>query len=328
MRATWDALASDPDAYVGDPERGRAELESLFGRLGADPRGGDVHRGRLRAGTDDGRRWRSASTASLALDVSPAMLDQARAAVPDDHVEFRAVSGERLDGVETETANAVVCYLVLQHLPVARDRSSRTSPSSRACSARRRGVPAAAGARGRTARPRLARDALRARAADRVSSARRGGRSSAATACARGELDAGCRRAGLRVVATDFGPDAPYRYSPICSSGSRGDRARARRLRRRARRRGDTRSGAGPSSRSTLFLVGLALHNVGDGRAVRRGRPRARPHRDPGLEGRAAARRARPRRPRRGAHAAAAIRAAAARRLRARVRRCSSSSTR
>src|SRR5206468_5117760 len=40
MRATWDALASDPDAYVGDPTRGRLELEGLFDRLGADPRGG------------------------------------------------------------------------------------------------------------------------------------------------------------------------------------------------------------------------------------------------------------------------------------------------
>ena len=37
MRATWDALASDPDAYVGDPTRGRMELEGLFERLGADP---------------------------------------------------------------------------------------------------------------------------------------------------------------------------------------------------------------------------------------------------------------------------------------------------
>ena len=40
MRATWDALASDPDAYVGDPKRGRMELQGLFERLGADPSGG------------------------------------------------------------------------------------------------------------------------------------------------------------------------------------------------------------------------------------------------------------------------------------------------
>jgi len=53
----------------------------------------------------------------LALDVSPAMLEQARTAVPDEHVEFRAISGERLDGVEDAFADVVVCYLVLQHLP-------------------------------------------------------------------------------------------------------------------------------------------------------------------------------------------------------------------
>ena len=29
----------------------------------------------------------------------------------------------------------------------------------------------------------------------------------------RAELDEGLRRAGLRVVATDVGPDAPYRFS-------------------------------------------------------------------------------------------------------------------
>ena len=44
MRATWDALASDPDAYVGDPERGRSELQGMFERLGADPRGGRASR--------------------------------------------------------------------------------------------------------------------------------------------------------------------------------------------------------------------------------------------------------------------------------------------
>ena len=38
MRATWDALAADPDAYVGDPERGRSELQGMFERLGAESR--------------------------------------------------------------------------------------------------------------------------------------------------------------------------------------------------------------------------------------------------------------------------------------------------
>ena len=41
MRRTWDALAAGETAvYVGDPATGEAELAGLFGRLGADPRGG------------------------------------------------------------------------------------------------------------------------------------------------------------------------------------------------------------------------------------------------------------------------------------------------
>ena len=50
MRRTWDALAAGETAvYVGDPATGAAELAGLFGRLGADPRGGTLRRGRLRA---------------------------------------------------------------------------------------------------------------------------------------------------------------------------------------------------------------------------------------------------------------------------------------
>src|SRR5206468_10207715 len=116
MRATWDALASDPDAYVGDPERGRAELEGVFDRLEADPRGGTC----IEVGCGPGRMTTALAERFdrvLALDVSPAMLEQARAAVPDARVEFRAISGERLDGVGDAIADVVVCYLVLQHLP-------------------------------------------------------------------------------------------------------------------------------------------------------------------------------------------------------------------
>ena len=116
MRATWDALASDPDAYVGDPARGRQELEALFGRLGGDPRGGMC----IEVGSGPGRMTAGLAERFdrvLALDVSPAMLERARAAIPDEHVEFRPISGERLDGVEDAVADVVVCYLVLQHLP-------------------------------------------------------------------------------------------------------------------------------------------------------------------------------------------------------------------
>ena len=41
MRQTWDALAGgDTAVFVGDPATGVSELAGLFGRLGADPRGG------------------------------------------------------------------------------------------------------------------------------------------------------------------------------------------------------------------------------------------------------------------------------------------------
>ena len=148
----------------------------------------------------------------LALDVSPAMLERARAAVPDERVEFRAVSGERLDGVDDELAN------VARLLP---------RPAAPAVARRRPRVP-------RRVRPRA-----RSRAARRSCSCR-----CSTTDCARApgarlrsalvpltslgptrrrefrgfrltrrELDSGLERVGLRVVATDVGPDAPYRYS-------------------------------------------------------------------------------------------------------------------
>jgi SAM-dependent methyltransferase len=117
MRATWDALAGADDLlFVGDPARGAGELESLFGRLGADPRGGVC----VEVGCGPGRMTAQLADRFdrvLALDVSPAMIERARAAVTAENVEFQAVSGEGLDGVEAESADTLVCYLVLQHLP-------------------------------------------------------------------------------------------------------------------------------------------------------------------------------------------------------------------
>jgi SAM-dependent methyltransferase len=118
MRTTWDAAASSArvDDYVGDPATAGEELESLFGRLGDDPRGGVC----LEVGCGPGRM--TAALAGrfervLALDVSPAMLDEARKAVSAPNVEFRLVSGESLESVEGGAADVLVCYLVLQHLP-------------------------------------------------------------------------------------------------------------------------------------------------------------------------------------------------------------------
>src|SRR6476620_10939506 len=116
MRSTWDALAAEPDVFVGDPARGEAELDGLFGRLGGDPSGGTC----VEVGCGPGRMTRFLSrrfNRVVAVDVSPAMLAQAREGVDAANVEFRAVSGERLDAVEDAIADVLVCYLVLQHLP-------------------------------------------------------------------------------------------------------------------------------------------------------------------------------------------------------------------
>ena len=210
MRATWDALASDPDAYVGDPTRGRLELEGLFDRLGADPRGGRC----VEVGCGPGRMTAALAERFdrvLAIDVSPAMLERARVAVPDQRVEFRAVSGERLDGVDDAIADVLVCYLVLQHLP------SRTAVLAYLAEFARVLKP---GGEAFVQLP-LLEDGLRPRAWRALRSAlvpltslgptRR--REFRGVRLTRPEVDSGLDRVGLRVVATNVGPDAPYRYS-------------------------------------------------------------------------------------------------------------------
>jgi SAM-dependent methyltransferase len=209
-RETWDALASEPDVYVGDPARGRMETESLFARLGADPRGGTC----VEVGCGPGRM-----TAVLAerfdrvigVDVSPAMLEQARVNVPDPRVEFRAVSGERLDTVEDAVADVVVCYLVLQHLASRDVVLSYLSEFARVL---------APGGEALIQLPVLDGGLLpRAWRAVRSAAVPLTARRPNQRAAFRGfrltnrELDAGLARAGLRVLATDTGTDAPYRFS-------------------------------------------------------------------------------------------------------------------
>ena len=158
MRRTWDALAAGETAvYVGDPASGAEELAGLFGRLGADPRGGRC----VEVGCGPGRMTGALAERFdevVALDVSPAMLEQARGErAGDERPRSGAVSGERLDGVEDGSADALVCYLVLQHLPVGEGRPLvpvGVRPRARAC---RRGVRPDAGAR-REGRPRPAGD--------------------------------------------------------------------------------------------------------------------------------------------------------------------------
>jgi SAM-dependent methyltransferase len=210
MRATWDALASDPDVYVGDPERGRTELEALFGRLGADPRGGMC----VEVGCGPGRMTAALAERFdhvLALDVSPEMLVQARAAVPDKRVEFHTVSGERLDGVEDASADVLVCYLVLQHLPTRdvvlgylSEFERVLSPSGEAFVQ----LPVLDNG----PRPRAWR-ALRSVVIPLTSLGPKRRREFRGFRLTRRELDEGLARASLRVVSTDVGPDAPYRFS-------------------------------------------------------------------------------------------------------------------
>jgi ubiquinone/menaquinone biosynthesis C-methylase UbiE len=211
MRTTWDELASDPNVFVGDPGRGEQELEALFGRLGGDPRGGTC----VEVGCGPGRmtaRLAERFDRVLALDVSPAMLERARAALPDERVEFRTISGERLDGVDDRVADVVVCYLVLQHLP-RRDLVLRyfeefarvVKPGGEAF------VQLPVLEDGLTPRAwRAFRSALVPLTSALGPTRRREFRGFRLT---RRELDGGIARAGLRVVATDVGPDAPYRYS-------------------------------------------------------------------------------------------------------------------
>lgn len=214
MRTTWDALAdADTDLYVGDPKRGREELEALFGRLGDDPRGGVC----LEVGCGPGRMTAALAERFdrvLAVDVSPAMLARARAAVPASNVEFQVVPGDRLDGVATGSVGSVVCYLVLQHLPRRDVALGYLCEFARVLAPKGRAyvqVPVLSNG----ARPRAWRR-LRGLAVpllERLSA------NPARAAAFRGyrlterELARGLDRAGLRVAARDEGPDAPYRHS-------------------------------------------------------------------------------------------------------------------
>jgi SAM-dependent methyltransferase len=214
MRTTWDELAGRPaEVYVGDPSAAARELEHLFGRLGADPRGGVC----LEIGSGPGRMTPYLAERFdrvIAVDVSPAMLERARRAVTAVNVEFTPVSGERLDGIPNEAANTIVCYLVLQHLPHRRVVTAYLAEIARVLAPGGEAfvqLPLLQGGW----RPRGWRT-LRSLALPVLS---RVTRDPARRAAFRGvrlterELQRGLARAGLLVVATDTGPDAPYRHS-------------------------------------------------------------------------------------------------------------------
>jgi ubiquinone/menaquinone biosynthesis C-methylase UbiE len=214
MRATWDALAAaETEVYVGDPTRGAQELDALFGRLGADPRGGVC----VEVGCGPGRMTGALAERFdrvIAVDVSPAMVERARAAVPARNVEFRAVSAERLDGVDDACAGVVVCYLVLQHLPsrdvvrgALREFARVLAPDGCAFVQLPVLEPGLW--------PRLWR-ALRGAVLPvlgRVSRAPERAASFRGFRLTGDELDRGLEDAGLLATARVGGPDAPYRHS-------------------------------------------------------------------------------------------------------------------
>jgi SAM-dependent methyltransferase len=207
MRRTWDALAAaGSSVYVGDPARGAEELAGLFGRLGADPRGGRC----VEVGCGPGRMTGALAERFdevLALDVSPAMLERARNAVTAPNVTFLLVSGDQLDGLDQGIADAVICYLVLQHLPsravvlaYLREFARVLAPGGEAFVQ----LPVLNGSAGRLWRALRTPFVPFGRRPDR-GAAFRGVRLTAA------ELDRGLAAAELRVLATDEGPSA-YRF--------------------------------------------------------------------------------------------------------------------
>lgn len=121
MRQVWDAAArTGSEIYIGRWDAAAAQLDRLFGQLGAtiDPRAVCVEVG-CGAGRMTGelaRRFREV----VAVDVSPAMLEQAREHVRASNVRF-ALTGGLLDGIPDTSADIAVCFGVIQHLPTRRD---------------------------------------------------------------------------------------------------------------------------------------------------------------------------------------------------------------
>ena len=142
------------------------------------------------------------------------MLERARAAVAAKNVDFRLVSGDRLDTVEGDIADTLVCYLVLQHLPERQVVLRYLEEFGRVLTARGSAFVQLP----------VLRDGLRPRAwrlvravAVPVSNVfRRGVTDSAAyrgTRLTEGELRTGLVAAGLRAAAREESPESPYRYA-------------------------------------------------------------------------------------------------------------------
>jgi len=214
MRTTWDAAAASDrvEHYVGDPATAASELESLFSRLGENPRGGTC----VEVGCGFGRMTAPLAERFdrvIAVDVSPRMLDLARSSVPAANADFELVSGSSLDPVADGVADVLVCYLVLQHLPrraviegYIREFTRVLAPEGRAFVQ----LPVLEdGARTRLWRAgrALAVPLLAARGGIARRAAYRGYR------LTEDELEHALARAGLRAAARDESPTSPYRYA-------------------------------------------------------------------------------------------------------------------
>jgi SAM-dependent methyltransferase len=216
MRTTWDAAAASDrvDEYVGDPATAERELDSVFARLGDDDPGGGTC---VEVGCGPGRMTGLLAKRYdrvIAVDVSPVMLDRARAAVDAGNVDFRLVSGSRLDAVADGEADVVLCYLVLQHLPSGKVVSSYLAEFGRVLKPGGRAFVQLP-----VLRPGLVPRSWRAARglAVPVTSRLRGGITG--RAAYRGfrltepELERALAGAGLRVAARDESPTSPYRYA-------------------------------------------------------------------------------------------------------------------
>lgn len=215
MKATWDAAAASArvEEYVGDPATARAELEGLFGRLGAAPSGGIC----VEVGCGPGRMTGLLAERFdrvVAVDVSAGMLEQARRDIRAPNVDFRLVSGEGLEPVEDGIADVLVCYLVLQHLPERRLVLRYLGEFARVLA-----PPGRAFVQLPVLRSGLRPRAWRLTRAVAVPIASRFDRGVAGQAAYRGtrltepELEGGLANAGLRTVARDESSTSPYRYA-------------------------------------------------------------------------------------------------------------------
>ena len=113
MRSVWDAVAATgSERLLGRAEEATAQLDRLFAQLDAAARGGTC----VEIGCGAGRMTAVLAERYervVAVDVSPAMLERARAAVTAPNVEFAL----GLRGVADASADAAVCFGVVQHLP-------------------------------------------------------------------------------------------------------------------------------------------------------------------------------------------------------------------